>query len=292
MSKFLTAGAVSEFDAEVKHVYQGMATLRQCFTVRTNVVGESYRFARMGKGMANQKATQADVVPMNIDHARQIAYLYNWNAPEYTDIFDQAEVNYEEKQELAYTIAGGLGRREDQIGLDVLNTSNPVATNDLDPNTGLLIDTNGVSNISKATLHRARRHFQELETTDETYICCEAEALQHLLNVGDPRMTSTDYNMVQALVEGDLKTKWLGFNWKIMGLRSEGGLPSVTGSHVAYAWSKRAVGFAVGIDMRTEINYIPHKTSWLTNGLYKAGAVLREPQGVVKMIYDERKDLT
>jgi hypothetical protein len=39
--------------------------------------------------------------------------------------------------------------------------------------------------------------------------------------------------------------------------------------------------------MRTEINYIPQKTSWLSNCLYKAGAVLREPQGVIKVTYDE-----
>jgi len=289
MSKFLKQSAVSEFDGEVNHVFQGMTTLRSCCTIRTNVKGESYRFARMGKGMANQKATQADVVPMNIDHKRQIAYLYNWNAPEYTDIFDQQEVNYEEKQELAETIAGGLGRREDQIVIDTLGTANFVSTNDLDPDTGLVYDVSASANFTTAVVHRARRHFQELETTTETFALIEAEALQHLLAT-DTRISNKDYDAMQRLISGEMgMVPWLGFKWKVMGKRAEGGLPSVTNDSVAYFWAKSAIGLAIGIDMRTEINYVPQKTSWLTNGLYKAGAVLREPQGIVKVVYDETR---
>ena len=114
MSKFLSNAAVQEFDSEVKHEYQGTETLRECVTNRTGVVGDAYKFTRMGKGLANQKATQADVTPMDITHGRQTANLENWNAPEYTDIFDQAEVNFDEKSELATTIAKAIGRREDQ----------------------------------------------------------------------------------------------------------------------------------------------------------------------------------
>ena len=45
------------------------------------------------------------VTPMDVTHEVQTATMQNWNAPEYTDIFDQAEVNFDEKQELATTIA-------------------------------------------------------------------------------------------------------------------------------------------------------------------------------------------
>jgi Phage capsid protein len=82
MSKFLSNAAVQEFDAEVKHEYQGAAKLRVASTLRTGVVGDAYKFTRMGKGLANQKASQADVTPMDISHARQTATMENWNAPE------------------------------------------------------------------------------------------------------------------------------------------------------------------------------------------------------------------
>ena len=136
MSKNLTNAAVTEFDSEVKHEYQGMKTLRECITVRTGVVGEAYKFTRMGKGLANQKASQADVTPMDISHARQTANLENWNAPEYTDIFDQAEVNFDERSELAQTIAKAIGRREDQIIIDTMAGVTFATTNDQDADTG------------------------------------------------------------------------------------------------------------------------------------------------------------
>ena len=52
-------------------------------------------------------------------------------------------------------------------------------------------------------------------------------------------------------------------------------------------WHKAAVGIAIGIDMKTTIDWVAQKTSWLANGMYKAGAVAREPQGIVRIIYDE-----
>ena len=55
MSKTLSAVAVTEFDSMVKHAYQGMGLLKNSVTVRNNVVGDTYKFRRQGKGLANQK---------------------------------------------------------------------------------------------------------------------------------------------------------------------------------------------------------------------------------------------
>jgi hypothetical protein len=40
---------------------------------------------------------------------------------------------------------------------------------------------------------------------------------------------------------------------------------------------------AVGIDQKTEINYVPEKTSFLVNGMMKAGAVAIDTTGIVKV---------
>jgi len=82
MSKNLSNAAVIDFDSEVKHAFQDGGKLRPCVTIRTGVTGESYKFTRMGKGIANQKATQADVTPMDTGRSRQTATLDNWLAPE------------------------------------------------------------------------------------------------------------------------------------------------------------------------------------------------------------------
>jgi hypothetical protein len=285
MSKFLSNAAVTEFDSEVKHEYQGMQTLRQAVSFRGGVTGEAYKFTRMGKGIANQKATQADVTPMDISHARQTATMGNWNAPEYTDIFDQAEVNFDEKSELAKTIAKAIGRREDQIVIDAMNAVTFAATNDENPDTGRVFDISATRNFDLSSIRSAKGHLDDIEAeSGDRHIVVRALALQKLLE--DTTVTSTDYNTVRALVNGELNT-YLGFKFHVIGTRKEGGLPGVAADRTAFAWQKMSIGLAVGIDMQTRIDWVAQKTSWLANGVFKAGAVAREPQGIVKIQYDE-----
>ena len=285
MSKFLSNAAVTEFDAEVKHEYQGMGKLRNCVTIRNGVKGEAYKFTRMGKGQANQKASQADVTPMDISHARQTATLTNWNAPEYTDIFDQAEVNFDEKQELAKTIAGAIRRREDQLILDAMEAVSYAATNDSDADTGRVFDISATRNFDLNSIRSAVGHLNDIEAEEgERYIVLRALALQKLLE--DNTVTGSDHTNVKALINGSLDT-FMGLKFITVGTRAEGGLAGVAADREAYVWQKSSVGLAVGIDMRTTIDWVAQKTSWLANGTFKAGAVVREPQGVCKIVYDE-----
>ena len=87
-------------------------------------------------------------------------------------------------------------------------------------------------------------------------------------------------------MNGEIDT-WMGFKWHVIGVRAEGGLPGVTGDEIAFAYHKSAIGLAIGIDMRTSVDWVPQKTSWLANGMFKAGAIAREPQGIIKVQYDE-----
>ena len=282
MSKFLTEAAVQEFDSEVKHEYQGMRTLRETVTIRTGVVGDAYKFTRMGKGLANQKASQADVTPMDIAHARQTATMENWNAPEYTDIFDQAEVNFDEKSELAIVIAKAIGRREDQLIIDALAAISFAVTNDEDPDTGRIFDISATRNFDLTSIRSAKGHLDDIEADEgDRHIVLRALALQKLLE--DSTVTSSDFNTIKALVNGDLDTD-MGFKFHVIGTRKEGG---VAADRTAFAYHKPSIGLAIGIDMKTTIDWIAQKTSWLANGMFKAGAIAREPQGIVKIQYDE-----
>jgi hypothetical protein len=285
MSKNLSNAAVQEFDAEVKHEYQGMGKLRMGVALRTGVVGDAYKFTRMGKGQANQKATQADVTPMDISHARQTANMENWNAPEYTDIFDAQEVNFEEQSELAKTIAGAITRREDQLIIDAMNAISFAATNDENPDTGRVQDDSGTTNFTLDLIRAAVGHLDDIEApSEDRHLALRAQALQKLLE--DTEVTSSDFNSVKALVSGDLDS-YMGFKFHKIGTRSEGGLPGLAADRIAFAWHKNSVGLAIGIDMKTSVDWVAQKTSWLSNGMFKAGSVVREPQGVVKLQYNE-----
>lgn len=275
MSKFLSNAAIQEFDSEVKHAYQQGGKLRMCVTVRTNVTGDAYKFTRMGKGLANQKATQADVTPMDVEHARQTANMENWNAPEYTDIFDQAEVNFDEKQELAKTIAMALTRREDQVIIDSMTAVTYSATPaNIDEGFDVAAAATGLT-VAKLRAASAALNDRGVDQ-GERYIAHTAADLENLL--GETEVTSSDFNTVKALVQGELNS-FMGFQFKLIETRDEGGLPA----NVNYAWHKSAVGYAVGIDMKTTIDWVAQKTSWLANGMLKSGAVAREAAGLVRI---------
>lgn len=278
MSKFLSAAASQEFDANVKHKYQTRGGIAATVTRRENVVGDTYNFRLMGKGLANKKSTSEDVTPMNVTHTKPQAVLENWNAPEYTDIFDAATVNFDEVNELQETIAGAIGRREDQLIIDACDaaTLDEVATSIGGADT----------NLNVAKLRRASRLLnQDGVPNSGRHILVSALGLEAMLGTTDA--TSADFNTVRALVNGELNT-FVGFRFHIIEDRDEDGL-AIDGSDVrdCYAYHDAAIGLARGINFRTEVNYIAQKTSWLANGILKAGSVVRDTDGVVRVKCDE-----
>jgi len=277
MSQALSSVAREEFDSEVKHAYQGMKTLRECVKVRNGVVGDKYDFRLMGKGAATARTgSSADVVPMDVSHSVKVATLVDYEAPEYTDIYDKATVNFDEVKELATTIAGAMGRRDDQSIIDALDGATVAAANDI---------ANGSTNLTIAKLRTAKKRLDAVEApSDERYFLCDHEGLAALLATTE--VTSSDYNGVKALVQGEVNT-FLGFKFIVIGSRAEGGLPETSDIVTGFAFHKSAVGHAVGIDMDTRIDYVAHKASWLSMGMWKAGSVVIDPEGIVKVDYDK-----
>lgn len=275
MSINLSAVAVTEFDSMVKHAYANMGLLKNAVTLRNNVVGDTYKFRRMGKGLANQKASSADVVAMGVGHEFKTATLANWNAPEFTDIFDAQDVNFDEKQELASTIAGALGRRCDQLVIDAMDASTPLTT----------AVAAGGTNLTIAKVNQAQVELRDQGVPNtELFAVIEAGGLGGLLS--DEKATSSDYQAVKALVSGEINSL-VGFQFIILETRAEGGLTEAANVVDSWFFQRPSVGLAIGIDMKTEINYVPEKTSWLTNGMLKAGSVVRDEGGLVKVQYDK-----
>ena len=279
MSKNLSSVAVTEFDSMVKHAYQGMGLLKGAVTQRNNVVGDTYKFRRMGKGLANQKSTSDLVTPMDVAHEFKTATLTNWNAPEYTDVFDAQDVNFDEKQELANTIAGALGRRTDQLVIDAMDASTPL-TSTIPTSVG-----GAGTNLNMAKIIKAQVSLRDQGVPNtELFAAINALGLGGLLN--DEKATSSDYQAVKALVNGDVDTL-AGFKFVILESRTEGGLTVATNVVDSYFFQRPAVGLAIGIDMKTEIDWIAERTSWLCNGMLKAGSVVRDEGGLVKVQYTQ-----
>ena len=271
---------VTLFDAEVKQAYQADAVLRNTVRLRTGVTAATHKFPKIGAGVASVRIPQTDVSPLNVSYSQATVTLADWIAAEYSDIFNQAKVNFDERAELVQVVGKAIGRRADQLIIDALAGSG----------TSLSVsnDIGGTdTNLNVAKLRKAKALLDTANVPmGDRYLLIHAENLQALLT--ETAVTSTDFNTVKALVQGEVDT-FLGFKFLTIGDRTEGGL--VGGGSGAdrkvWAWHKTAVGMAEGMGIRSEINYIPEKTSWLVASMLSAGATTIDAGGIVEIICRE-----
>ncbi|MAB53514.1 phage capsid protein [Marinobacter sp.] len=274
MSIGLSPAFVTLFDAEVKQAYQGKAALVEATRQRRGVEGNIVKFPKVGKGVATLRVPQTDVVPLNTDFSQVTATMQDWNAAEYSDIFMQQKVNFEERQELVQVVANAIGRRQDQLILDALLAGKGSTV------------VHGSTNLTVAKLRDTKKTMDKNNVPPEDrHMIIHANNLASLLS--ETSVTSADFNTVRALVSGELDT-FLGFKFHTLGDRTEGGI-SIDGSNIrsCLAFHKTAIGYGEGIGPKTEINYVPEKTSHLVNAMLSACSVAIDGEGIVEVQADE-----
>jgi hypothetical protein len=278
----LSTAFVTLFDAEVKQAYQAEAMLRGAVRVRSGVEGSTYKFPKIGKGVAQVRVPQTDVTPLNVTYGQVTVTLGDFIAAEYSDIFMQQKVNFDERRELVQVVSKAIGRRQDQIILDALDASSTSLT--------VSHDIGGTeTNMNVAKLRDAKKKLDAGNVpSGDRHIIIHANSLASMLS--ETSVTSSDFNTVKALVAGEINT-FLGFMFHVMGDRAEGGLP-IDGSsdRTIYAFHKDAIGMAEGIAPKTEINYVPEKTSFLIASMFSAGAVAIDDEGIVKITARDTAD--
>lgn len=277
MSNQLPNSFIAQFDSEVKLEYQKGSLLRNTVRLRTNVTGSTYRFPKMGKGIAQRRVYQSDVTPMNVGHSGAVANLVDIIAPEFTDIFAQSHVNFDEKRELVKIVAHAIGRSEDQLIIDDALVASAA------PSIALGVGGNNALNVGKLRAMKQLLDDNGVPQTDR-HMAISAAALQQLL--GDDKATSGDYNTIRALVNGEIDT-FVNFKFHMIEKREEGGLPLVGTTRTIFAWHKDAVGLAESIAPSTEINYLPKSLNWLVTGKLSAGSINIDDNGIVKASIDD-----
>jgi len=279
MSISLSNAFVTLFDAEVKQAYQGKAMLVGAVRQRRGVEGSTVKFPKVGRGVATPRVGQTDVTPLNVGFSNVTLTLEDWIAAEYSDIFSQVKVNFDERSELVQVLGNAIGRRQDQLILAALAASGTSLTvsNDIGGS-----DTN--MNVAKLRQAKGLMDKNNVPPTDRG-IVIHSNGLQSLL--AETAVTSSDFNTVKALVNGELDT-FLGFKFHVIGDRTEGGL-TIDGSldRTCFAFHKDAIGYGEGIAPKTEINYIPEKTSFLVASMLSAGATVIDAEGIVSIVARE-----
>lgn len=273
MAQNVTTAFVTLFESEVKQAYQSESVLRGTMRTRTGVQGNTVKFPKIGKGVATPRINQTDVTPLNVTYSQVTANMSDFIAAEYSDIFHQSHINFDERRELVEVVSKAIARRMDQICIDALNAASSPST----VATGVGGTTTNM-NIEK--LRAAAKAMNEKNVpSDGRYLLMHASQLDALL--GETEVTSSDFATVKALVRGEVSS-FMGFNVLTIGDRDEGGLPKPS-TRTCFAWHKDSMGYAESMAQKSEVNYIPEKTSFLVSSMFSAGAVAIDDEGIVKI---------
>lgn len=274
MAQGITSAFVQLFDAEVKQAYQAGRSLAGVTRERNNVEGNQVKFPKIGKGTATVRVPQTDVTPLNVTYSQVTATMSDYIAAEYSDIFHQQKVNFDERRELVQVVGNAIGRRMDQLVIDAINAASSPST------VGTDVGGSG-TNLNLAKLLAAKKAMDAKNVPAEGRCAViHANGLSALLD--ETELTSSDFATVKALSTGEIDT-FLGFKFITIGDRDEGGLPLSGSVRTNLFFHRDAAGLGVGMGQRSEINYVAEKTSFLVASMFSAGAVAIDDEGIVKV---------
>ena len=273
MAQNVTTAFVDLFDSEVKQAYQAESLLRGTMRTRTGVAGNTVKFPTIGKGVATLRVPQTDVTPLNVTYGQVTATMEDYIAAEYSDIFQQSHINFDERSELVQVVSKSIARRMDQIMIDALNAATGTST--------VATTVGGAgTNMNIEKLRATAKALNEKNVPSENRrLLMHASQLDALL--GETEITSQDFAAVKALVQGEINT-FMGFTILTMGDRDEGGIPKPS-TRTCFAWHQDSMGYAESMSQKTEVNYVPEKTSFLVSSMFSAGSVAIDGEGIVKI---------
>ena len=256
--------------------------------VDSNWTGEEKYYDQYGTDtMVEISSRLADTPVQDADHRRRKVSPRYFVSNTIEDPFEAMAMLIDPKSAYMQAKMASANRKIDSTIIDALggtaysgktgSTSNTLATANK-----VLVQAAG---LTKAKLISAKQKLDENEIpkNDRSFVC-SAEQISDLLN--STEATSSDYNVVKALVQGEIDT-WIGF--KI--IQSE--LLSVDASYdrLCYAWHKQGVQLAIQksptgrITERADKNY-----AWQVYLSMALGAVRLEEKYVVQVACDEAEE--
>ena len=185
----------------------------------------------------------------------------------------QSHVNFDERRELVQVVSKSIARRMDQLCIDALNAA-------ASPSTVATSVGGAASNMNIEKLRAAAKALNDKNVPAENrHLLVHSSQLDSML--GETEISSADFASVKALVRGEVNS-FMGFQIHTIGDRDEGGLPKPS-TRTCFAWHQDSMGYAESMAQKSEVNYIPEKTSFLVSSMFSAGAVAIDDEGIVKI---------
>jgi len=285
MSTQVTTAFVQQYSANVQMLSQQMGSrLRDAVRVE-NMTGKNAFFDQVGKATAQKRTTRhADTPQIDTPHARRRVSLVDYEYADLIDDQDKVRMLIDPTSAYAMASAAAMGRAmDDEIiekALGTAFTGETGSTSTALPAAQQI--ANGSADMSVAKLREAKKilDLSDVDPSIPRYIAVGPDQVEALL--ADTNVTSSDFNTVKALVQGEVN-QFMGFNFIVTNrLAKAGNIRS------CFAWAEDGLALAVGRDVMARIDERSDK-GYSTQVYYcmSIGATRMEEEKVVQIDCDE-----
>ena len=279
MSTQVTTAFVQQYSANIQMLSQQMGSLLRDKVRLESVVGKNAFFDQVGAVTAQKRTSRhSDTPQIDTPHARRRVSLVDYEFADLIDEQDKVRLLIDPTSSYAQAAAFAMGRAmDDEIISAALGTAFTGETGSTSTANANQI-VHGSTGLTIAKLRSAKETL-DLNSVDPSIprnIIVGPKQITDLL--GTSEVTSSDFNTVKALANGEIN-QFLGFNFIVSNRLS---LDGTTRSCIAYAQDGIALG--VGKDVTARIDERADK-GYATQVYYCAsfGATRMEEDKVVEV---------
>ena len=280
MSIQITTAFVQQYSANIQMLSQQMGSLLRDKVRVESVVGKNAFFDQVGKVTAQLKTSRhSDTPQIDTPHSRRRVSLGDYEFADLIDQQDKVRLLIDPTSSYAQAAAMAMGRAMDDVIITAaLGTAytGETGTGTESVQTGVVKGTTGLT-VAKLISAKDLLDKADVDPSIPRHVMCGPEQLGNLL--GDSEVTSSDFNTVKALVQGELDT-YLGFKFTVTNR-----LPKTGNDRTCIAYAEDGLLLGIGKDISARIDERADK-SYATQVYYcqSIGATRMESAKVVPIV--------
>ena len=278
----ITTAYVKQYTDNIRLNAQQRGTkLRGAVEVDTEFTGEFKFYDQMGKDEMEEKLSRNQDTPTDsADHKRRRITKRDFVHNKLLDLEDQLAMIVDPKGKYSISAGYAAGRKTDDV---IIEAFDAVAYSGKEGSVPVSFDANmqvaaGGTGLTKAKMLSAMNKLDDNDVEEEDrHIACAPRQIVNLL--GTVEVASSDYNVIKALVEGQINT-WLGFQFhKTTRLGVNG-----ANARKVYCWHRWAIQLAVQKEPTGRADQRPDKNyAWQVFMSMSIGATRLEEERIVEI---------
>ena len=286
MSIQITTSFVEQYSSNVSMLSQQMGSkLRGSVDVET-INGKNAFFDQVGVTAAQLRTSRhGDTPQIDTPHSRRRLSLADYEWADLVDDVDKVRMLVDPTSSYARAAAAAMNRSIDDVIITSMNASASTGvaggSSTALPSTQKTATTDQSDGLTIAKLLAAKKILDDndVDPSLKRFIVCGPQQVSDLL--GTTQVTSSDFNTVKALAQGDISS-YLGFEF-IMSTRLNKDATNTT-ARLVFAYTEDAVKLGIGKDISAKISERADK-SYSTQVYYcmSLGAVRMEEKKIVQI---------